>query len=106
MARVDGEVRVCTSFTGEAAAKRKELEDTEADVRLLGRFENSLGVPSLEFGKSVDMLKESPLPGWTFRGPRLVRELLVNIRDGPGNLVSYHAEWVRLSGIYEGSSFV
>ena len=43
-------------------------------------------------------------PEWSFDGSRVAREWLSGISRGPGNMVSYHAEWTRLSGVSEGSA--
>ncbi len=44
------------------------------------------------------------MPGWTFVGPKVVAEFRQNVLDGPGNLVSYHSEWVRMSGVSDTGS--
>ena len=57
---------------------------------------------------SVNSLKESAvtgdMPGWTFLGPRACQEWVQAVAEGPGNFVSYHGEWIRRSGVSEGSS--
>ena len=42
---------------------------------------------------------------WDSDGPRVVRELVRNVASGPGNGISYHSEWVRLTGVSQNSSF-
>ncbi|CAK0855523.1 unnamed protein product [Prorocentrum cordatum] len=37
-------------------------------------------------------------------GPRVAKEWLVSVRDGPGDLSSYHGQWVRRSGVSESSA--
>ena len=100
----DGVCRV-GRFEGESTVAKAAFTKSGGDVRLLGSFYDENGRRVLDFGRAVGMLGQPEVPDWTFQGPRLCRELLRNVVDGPGNLVSYHAEWVRLSGIFENSSF-
>ena len=55
----------------------------------------------MEYLSSFDQVDR---PDWTFDGSRVAREWLQGISRGPGNMVSYHAEWTRLSGVGEGSA--
>ena len=105
LVRWDGSVRECVSVRSEdLESRRTELHKERADVRVLGNFVDSSGRRHLEFGRAIGLLKEPPMADWNLVGPRVVREFLQNVLDGPGNLVSYHAEWVRLSGVGESSS--
>lgn len=88
----------------EADASREQLRDEHADIRVLGDFRDEDRRRSLRFDRAPLLLRESDVPGWHFQGPRVVKEFCTNVREGPGNLVSYHAEWVRLSGVLESSS--
>eukprot|EP00959_Pyramimonas_sp_CCMP1952_P150152 3141983-Pyramimonas_sp.AAC.1 len=44
------------------------------------------------------------MPEWRFEGPRVCKELAASIREGAGNPTSYHAEWIRLSGVNQNSA--
>eukprot|EP00959_Pyramimonas_sp_CCMP1952_P143711 3008617-Pyramimonas_sp.AAC.1 len=37
-------------------------------------------------------------------GPRIAKEGLVSVRDGPGDLTTYHTQWTRRSGVGEGTA--
>ena len=41
---------------------------------------------------------------WRLMGPRVSREWLESIVNGPGDLTIYHNEWVRRSGVLENSA--
>ena len=101
----DGRALRVSRFDGEPAAAKLLLAKAGGDVRMLGSFSDENGRRTLDFSRAVGMLAQPEIPDWTFQGPRLCRELLRNVLEGPGNLVSYHTEWARLSGVYESSSF-
>jgi hypothetical protein len=52
----------------------------------------------------VALMKETAQEDFPLQGVRACRELLTSISTGPGNLVSYHSEWVRRSGVSDGSA--
>lgn len=60
------------------------------------------GEETVPFREAVGLLSEWTPPGWKLQGPRAVREWLRAVRDGPGDLVLYHSEWVRRSGVHDG----
>ena len=41
-------------------------------------------------------------PLWRFEGSRVAREWFTGVANGPANFTSYHAEWIRMSGVAEG----
>ena len=101
----DGEVlNLSRVDAGDLEQSRRDMRDKCVDVRVLGTFVDSNGKRDLGFSKGVGLLREPSLPDWPFQGPRLCLELLQCVRDGPGNFVSYHAEWARLSGIADPSA--
>ena len=57
------------------------------------------------WSSAAAMLRETPMGDWEFEGPRVVKEFVRNVAAGPGNGVSYHSEWVRLTGVSQNSSF-
>ena len=103
--RVNGRTLSCGRCPpAELEQRKKDLRDGHVDVRVLGDFRDDNGRRALDFGRSIGYLKNLPMPSWSFVGPKVVAEFLQNVLDGPGNLVSYHSEWVRLSGVAPTSS--
>ena len=78
--------------------KKKGLE--QADMRLLGDHKDAGGKRHLDLLTAVGLMKE---PGseadFPISGVRAARELHDSIARGPGNFVTYHAEWLRQSGV-------
>lgn len=83
---------------------RKERRSGAQDQRTLGVHYDANGVRHLRFRDAVNMMKADAHDEWTFDGPIACPEFLTAIMQGAGNPVSYHAEWVRLSGVAEGSA--
>eukprot|EP00972_Heterocapsa_arctica_P097898 14443693-Heterocapsa_arctica.AAC.1 len=50
------------------------------------------------------MLTEEPRDDWPHPGPRIVKEFVGSVVEGPGNWVTYQSEWSRNSGVAEGSA--
>ena len=76
----------------------------QSDVRLLQERRELNGRRTMHLVEAIPQLRGSDMPGWAFVGPRVVREWLQKVQDGPGTMVSCHAEWVRLSGALGGGS--
>ncbi|CAK0906294.1 unnamed protein product, partial [Prorocentrum cordatum] len=74
------------------------------DIRSLGIHTAADGTRHLGWTDAVGMLRESDMPEWRFEGPRVCKELAASIREGAGNPTSYHAEWIRLSGVNQNSA--
>ena len=112
-----------------ARVEREGLEDWLAARRVRGADQRTLALPStvgyrgaaasmtnasglgsqanrmVDFATGVNAMQpEAKQPDWRFDGPRAAREFLELVRDGPQNLVSYHSEWIRLSGVHEGGA--
>eukprot|EP00971_Amphidinium_carterae_P239656 4757781-Amphidinium_carterae.2 len=102
LASIEGEVYPCLLVSeGSVEDAKTRMRDKHCDVRLI--------VPDkLPLRKDLVSLlpqyKEPPMDSWGFIGPRVCRELLQNVADGPQNLVSYHSEWTRLSGVLANSA--
>jgi hypothetical protein len=101
----DGKVQRIAKVAGDPLeqwlADRKKEED---DIRLLGHHTDQTGARFLSWQDAVGMFRETPMPEWKFDGPRVTKELSEAVRDGSGNPTSYHAEWVRLSGVNQHSA--
>ena len=105
VARVDGMVKHVQRIpASELDAWKIQRRAGAQDRRTLGLHLDPDGKPFVSFRDAVRMMKEEPQDHWTFDGPRATSELLAAIVEGAGNPVSYHAEWVRLSGVNEASS--
>ncbi len=53
---------------------------------------------------AVGLMKETQDPDFPIAGVRASKELHEAVLAGQGNLLSYHAEWIRLSGVARRSS--
>lgn len=78
---------------------QKPHDESKGDSRLLGYFTDGQGRRHLDFSDSVDMVTQPEYADWTLMGPRVCLELLKSIRDGSNDLVAYHLQWSRNSGI-------
>lgn len=78
--------------------KKKGLE--QDDIRLLGDHKDAGGKRHLDFLSAVGLMKEPESEAdFPIAGVRAARELHDSIARGPGNFVTYHAEWLRQSGV-------
>eukprot|EP00972_Heterocapsa_arctica_P014523 2137660-Heterocapsa_arctica.AAC.1 len=50
---------------------------------------------------ALPMLTEEPRDDWPHPGPRIVKEFVGSVVEGPGNWVTYQSEWSRNSGVAE-----
>lgn len=89
----------------------KDLEDWKrqrglegGDTRLLGDHKDESGVRRLELGKAISLMKSADDSDFPIHGARAAKELHESVALGPGNFVSYHAEWIRLSGVAKRTS--
>lgn len=93
-----------TEFVRELASSelddfKESKKDSLGDARLLGEHRDPQGKRHMTLQAALALMSEEDFDDWGFRGPRAVREYLCAIRDGPGDLISYHNGWVRTSGI-------
>ncbi|CAE8674891.1 unnamed protein product [Polarella glacialis] len=86
-----------------AAWAAKTVKDA-GDIRLLGDHRDAAGKRKLDLSSAVAMMLESKIDDFPLQGVRACREYLSAISEGPGNIISYHSEWVRLSGVNEASA--
>ncbi|CAJ1358771.1 unnamed protein product [Effrenium voratum] len=86
----------------EAWRKDRMLEG--GDARLLGDHRDASGRRRLDLATAVELMKSEPDDEFPISGVRAAKELHDAICSGPGNLVSYHSEWLRLSGVSRKSS--
>ncbi|CAJ1343922.1 unnamed protein product [Effrenium voratum] len=76
----------------------------QADVRLLGDHKDAAGRRRLELPLAVSLMRQHEEEGFPIAGTRASLELHEAVAAGAGNFVSYHAEWIRLSGVSRKSS--
>ncbi|CAK0890753.1 unnamed protein product [Prorocentrum cordatum] len=74
------------------------------DLRTLGDHRDSAGRRHLPLSDAISLMRETSFDDWAMPGPRVAKEWLVSVRDGPGDLSSYHGQWVRRSGVSESSA--
>ena len=97
---IDGEElfveRVMASSLSDWRAERgREL----GDVRLLGDHKDASGKRKLELSAAVALMHSPSDPDFPLTGVRAAKEFHESVAEGPGNFLSYHAEWLRLSGV-------
>ena len=83
----------------EVPAFKERKQSYLSDIRLLGDHRNAQGKRYLRFEKGLEMLRETAFKDWPFTGPRAVLEFLTSVREGSGNLMSYHLQWSSASGV-------
>jgi hypothetical protein len=76
------------------------------DLRLLGNHKDAAGARHLPLATALGLMRETKFDEWTLLGPRVVKEYLKAIREGPGDLISYHSQWARRSGVSEYAAVV
>ena len=104
VALVDGEEVFCEQVSNEALEAWKEAKsDAAGDARLLGNHVSN-GKRKLELSAAVDLMKGVKPEDAGLSGPPVAKEFLNSVAEGPGNLISYHAEWIRLSGVSESAA--
>ena len=89
----------------------RELEDWKGkkgrelgDIRLLGDHRDSAGRRKLDLNAAVALMHAAEDKEFPIAGTRAAKELHESVSEGPGNFLSYHAEWLRLSGVSGKSS--
>ena len=82
--------------------KRKGLEG--GDDRLLGDHKDTNGRRRLELISAVELMKQTEDKDFPIHGVRAGFEYHSSVANGPGNFLSYHSEWLRLSGVARRSS--
>ena len=96
LANIDGTVFRCEMVgDSELETWKKDKQKEDLDDRLLAA--GSSIEPLLDLLPSLKPNTEKSWP--MLAGPRAVREFLEAVASASGNFVSYHGEWVRLSGV-------
>ena len=75
--------------------------EAQADTRLLGDHLNAAGHRVLPLPDAVALMRNARKSDFPLIGETTTWEYLGKVADGPGNFTSYHAEWLRLSGVNE-----
>ena len=82
--------------------RKKTLEG--GDERLLGDHRDASGRRKLDLLSAVELMKETEDKEFPISGIRAAREYHEAVSSGPGNFLSYHSEWLRLSGVSKRAS--
>eukprot|EP00438_Fugacium_kawagutii_P028529 Skav222526 [mRNA] locus=scaffold2875:77220:78404:+ [translate_table: standard] len=77
----------------------KSKEESKGDPRLLGYFNDGQGRRFLEFGEAIDLMGEKTFDDWPLTGPRACLEFLKSVRSSSTDLITYHLQWSRNSGV-------
>ncbi|CAK9087068.1 Uncharacterized protein SCF082_LOCUS41163 [Durusdinium trenchii] len=100
VAIIDGDEVFCEKVAMKDMDDWKKTRGLEvADVRLLGDFKDSTGKRNLELTKAIGLMKDEVVEDFPIAGTRAAKEYHDSIAMGPGNFLSYHSEWLRLSGV-------
>ncbi|CAJ1387457.1 unnamed protein product [Effrenium voratum] len=92
-------------FTSKGVVLREDEELFElGDLRLLGDHRDNAGKRRLELGAAVALMHNAEDKEFPIAGTRSSKELHESVALGPRNFLSYHAEWLRLSGVSGRSS--
>eukprot|EP00435_Cladocopium_sp_Y103_P025473 s1233_g6.t1 len=77
----------------------KSHVQAKGDPRLLGHFTDGQGRRFLDFSEAIDLMNEKEFSDWPLTGPRACLEFLKSVRSSSSDLVGYHLQWARNSGI-------
>ena len=98
------EIYVERVLTRELESWRKKKKLDNSDVRLLGDHRDGSGRKRLDLSTAVSLMRDNTDPDFPIFGTKAAREFHLAVSEGPGNFVSYHTEWLRLSGVSRRSS--
>lgn len=87
-------------------AFKDEKKDSAGDLRRVGDHRDSEGRRFLSLNDSVNLMRQSTFEDWPFSGPRATRDYLKAVLSGPGDMMTYHLNWVRNSGVHQSSAIV
>ena len=77
-----------------------------ADVRLLGDHRDASGKKVLGLRQAVPLMKSPPDPEFPIQGTRVAKEFHKAVSLTTEGFLTYHSEWVRLSGVSRRTSSV
>lgn len=103
--QLDGEIEYVRELPADGVSDFKDQrKESLGDARLLGDHRDPQGKRFLSLNDALPLMSQENFDDWSFTGPRAVREYLQAIRDGPGDLASYHLGWVCSSGVSSASA--
>ena len=82
----------------------KSKKAMEVDVRVLPVAVDSNGRRELPLREALPRFRNDEQKDWPHDGPRSLQEFLQSVAEGPGNLVSYHLERIRSSGVRDSTA--
>ena len=101
----DGNVYLAEKVSdGGLAAWRDSKQQADTDIRLCPPHHDFNGRRYIDLREAVPKLRETEQADWPHEGPRCTREFLESVVRGPENLLSYHMEWLRASGVGENTA--
>jgi hypothetical protein len=100
----DSAVRYCEQILDSEVEKYiRDKKDKELDARTLG-IHMTGDKQYISTRDAYPLLTEETRDDWPRPGPRIVKEYIGSVVEGPGNWVTYQTEWERNSGVAEGSA--
>lgn len=86
-------------------AKRPGLPGGDAgDLRILGCSRLSSGKRQLSLMKALETMHPEAFSDWPHRGPKATKEFLESVLENGGDLSTYHASFMRKSGLSDHSA--
>ena len=74
------------------------------DLRVLSVSRDGVGRRNKELRAALAEMVQTDFDDFPLQGERVALEYLTSVRDGPGNLTTFHSEFMRLSGLNENSA--
>ena len=86
-------------------AKRPGLPGGDAgDLRILGCSRLLSGKRQLGLSKALEAMHPEAFPDWPHRGPKATKDFLESVLENGGDLSTYHAAFMRKSGLSDHSA--
>ena len=104
-AMIEGEVRFIQRVEREKKEEFvKELRSSSGDIRFFGDYRDEAGKRAITLRDAKGLMTEDAIDDWVDEGPRVVGEYLDSVVDSSETINNYRADFVRLSGVAEGSA--
>jgi len=98
-------LELVTDFDRWKELKRPGLPGGDAgDLRLLSCTRLASGKRQLGLSKALELMTDTKFEDWPHRGPKSCREFLESVSEHGGDLTTYHASFLRKSGLSDNSA--